>query len=149
MTVLLFKLIGGMGGLSGLFNLSQLAAVSVTRHGITMLIGAAMTVIMQSSSAAVATTLTPLHTGSINFEQAAAPPQTDRRRHPGAGNHPHYPGCPAMAEPHRIPHLAYLPVSGKPRCIQPSARGRNENGRSESMTSLRIQQRVDTDAVNG
>lgn len=61
-----------MGGLSGLFNLSQLPAAGVARHGITMLIGAAMTVIMQSSSAAVATTLTALHTGSINFEQAAA-----------------------------------------------------------------------------
>jgi len=61
-----------MGGLSGLFNLSQLPAVGVSRHGITMLIGAAMTVIMQSSSAAVATTLTALHTGSIHFEQAAA-----------------------------------------------------------------------------
>lgn len=35
-------------------------------------IGAVMTVVMQSSSAAVATTLAALHTGTINFEQAAA-----------------------------------------------------------------------------
>jgi phosphate:Na+ symporter len=35
-------------------------------------VGVAMTVVMQSSSAAVATTLTALHTGTIGFEQAAA-----------------------------------------------------------------------------
>ncbi len=35
-------------------------------------LGAAMTVVMQSSSAAVATTLTALHTGAIGLDQAAA-----------------------------------------------------------------------------
>ena len=41
-------------------------------HVLAMVIGMVMTVIMQSSSAAVATTLTALHTGTVNFEQAAS-----------------------------------------------------------------------------
>jgi phosphate:Na+ symporter len=36
-----------------------------------MAMGTVMTIIMQSSSAAVATMLTALHSGAVNFEQAA------------------------------------------------------------------------------
>lgn len=62
----------GMQGLSGVFNLAQLPAGGLAGHTIAMIIGLVMTLIMQSSSAAVATTLTALHTGAINFEQAAS-----------------------------------------------------------------------------
>lgn len=61
----------GMRGLSGVFNLAELPSTGVYRHLLTILIGLAMTAIMQSSSAAMATTLTALHTNAINFEQAA------------------------------------------------------------------------------
>ncbi|MCW5554289.1 MAG: Na/Pi cotransporter family protein [Verrucomicrobiae bacterium] len=62
----------GMAGLSGVFNLARLPAGGLLGHILAMVIGMVMTVIMQSSSAAVATTLTALHTGAINFEQAAS-----------------------------------------------------------------------------
>lgn len=61
-----------MRGLSEVFNLAKLPAGGLWGHLLAMIIGIAMTVIMQSSSAAVATTLTALHTGAINFEQAAS-----------------------------------------------------------------------------
>jgi phosphate:Na+ symporter len=61
-----------MEGMSGVFRLSELPSAGFLAHLLTMLIGAVMTVVMQSSSAAVATTLTALHTESINFEQAAS-----------------------------------------------------------------------------
>jgi len=61
-----------MRGLSGVFNLARLPAGGLWGHLLAMIIGIAMTVIMQSSSAAVATTLTALHTGAINFDQAAS-----------------------------------------------------------------------------
>jgi len=61
----------GMQGLSGVFNLAELQSTGVFRHILMVAIGIAMTVVMQSSSAAIATTLTALHTASINFEQAA------------------------------------------------------------------------------
>ena len=61
-----------MRGLSGIFDLAGLPAGGLAGHALAMLIGIVMTVIMQSSSAAVATTLTALHTGAINFEQAAS-----------------------------------------------------------------------------
>ncbi len=61
----------GMQGLSGVFNLAELPSTGVFRHIVMVVIGTAMTVVMQSSSAAIATTLTALHTASINFEQAA------------------------------------------------------------------------------
>jgi phosphate:Na+ symporter len=61
----------GMQGLSGVFNLAELPSTGVFRHILMVVIGTAMTVVMQSSSAAIATTLTALHTASINFEQAA------------------------------------------------------------------------------
>lgn len=62
----------GMQGLSGVFNLAKLPAGGLWGHLLAMVIGIVMTVIMQSSSAAVATTQTALHTGTINFEQAAS-----------------------------------------------------------------------------
>ncbi len=62
----------GMRGLSGVFNLAALPASGLMGHALAMAIGIAMTVIMQSSSAAAATVLTALHTGAVNFEQAAA-----------------------------------------------------------------------------
>lgn len=61
----------GMQGLSGVFNLAELPSTGVFGHLLTILIGLSMTVVMQSSSAAMATTLTALHTNAINFEQAA------------------------------------------------------------------------------
>ncbi|MBA4147846.1 MAG: Na/Pi cotransporter family protein [Verrucomicrobia bacterium] len=62
----------GMESLSGIFNLSKLSTGGIGGYLLAMLIGIVMTVIMQSSSAAVATTLTALHTGAVNFEQAAS-----------------------------------------------------------------------------
>lgn len=62
----------GMQGLSGVFNLARLPAGGLWGHVLAMVIGIVMTIIMQSSSAAVATTLTALHSGAINFEQAAS-----------------------------------------------------------------------------
>ncbi len=61
-----------MRGLSGVFDLARLPASGLVGHLLTMLIGIVMTVIMQSSSAAIATTLTALHTGAINFDQASS-----------------------------------------------------------------------------
>ena len=62
----------GMEGLAGLFDLAALPSAGFWAHLVIMGIGLAMTIIMQSSSAAVATTLTALYAGSINFEQAAS-----------------------------------------------------------------------------
>jgi phosphate:Na+ symporter len=62
----------GMQGLSGAFNLRILPSSGLWGHVLSMAIGIVLTVIMQSSSAAVATTLTALHTGAISFEQAAS-----------------------------------------------------------------------------
>lgn len=61
-----------MRGLSEVFDLSRLPGGGVLGHLLAMLLGIVMTVIMQSSSAAVATTLTALHTETINFDQAAS-----------------------------------------------------------------------------
>jgi len=52
--------------------LSSLPAEGLKAHLLAMLVGIVLTVAMQSSSAAVATTLTALHTGAVNFEQAAS-----------------------------------------------------------------------------
>jgi phosphate:Na+ symporter len=62
----------GMQGLAGVFNLARLPAGGLWGHTLALVIGIVLTVIMQSSSAAVATTLTALHSGAINFEQAAS-----------------------------------------------------------------------------
>ncbi len=61
----------GMEGLSGLFQLQRLTAEGLIGRLLMMLAGLMMTVVMQSSSAAVATALTALHSGSVHFEQAA------------------------------------------------------------------------------
>ncbi len=61
----------GMQTLSTMFSPSDLPGGGIGAHLLTMAVGAAMTVVMQSSSAAVATTLTALHTGTVDFERAA------------------------------------------------------------------------------
>jgi phosphate:Na+ symporter len=62
----------GMKVAGGIFKLSELPSSGLLGHVLTMLIGVAMTIVLQSSSAAVATTLTALHSGSVNFEQASS-----------------------------------------------------------------------------
>lgn len=62
----------GMRGISSHFDLAALPVGGLGAHLVVMLIGVLLTVLMQSSTAAVATTLTALHTGTINFEQGAA-----------------------------------------------------------------------------
>ncbi len=62
----------GMQDMSGLFRLSDLPTSGLLGHFLVMLVGIVLTVVMQSSSAAVATTLTALHSQAINFEQAAS-----------------------------------------------------------------------------
>ncbi len=62
----------GMRAFSSVFDFASLPAGGTKAHLLAMLIGVLMTVIMQSSSAAVATTLTALHTGAVNFDQAAS-----------------------------------------------------------------------------
>lgn len=62
----------GMRGLATVFNLANLPASGFMAHFITMAIGLALTAILQSSTAAIAMALTALHTGTINFDQAAA-----------------------------------------------------------------------------
>ena len=62
----------GMRGLSDMFSLASLPSGGLWSHFLVMLIGLAMTAVLQSSTAAIATTLTALHTGAINFDQAAA-----------------------------------------------------------------------------
>jgi phosphate:Na+ symporter len=61
-----------MRGLSGVFNLAHAQGGGFWGHLLAMVIGTAMTIIMQSSSAAVATVLTALHAEAINFDQAAS-----------------------------------------------------------------------------
>jgi len=62
----------GMQGLTAVVDFSKLPAANLPGHLLAMLMGVILTVLMQSSSAAVATTLTALHTGAVNFEQAAS-----------------------------------------------------------------------------
>jgi phosphate:Na+ symporter len=62
----------GMRGLSGLLSVADLPGGGFAAHLAALGVGVAMTVAMQSSSAAVATTLTALHAGAIQFEQAAS-----------------------------------------------------------------------------
>ncbi len=61
-----------MKGLSGVFRLHELPSAGFLGHLAAMAIGILLTIVMQSSSAAVATTLTALHAGSLNFDQAAS-----------------------------------------------------------------------------
>lgn len=62
----------GMRGLAGVFNFAQLPSGGYGASVLTMLFGLALTAVLQSSTAAIATTLTALHTATINFDQAAA-----------------------------------------------------------------------------
>ncbi len=62
----------GMRDFSGLFDLSRLPTHGLGGHAAVMLVGVLLTLIMQSSSAAVATTLTALHAGAVTFDQAAS-----------------------------------------------------------------------------
>jgi phosphate:Na+ symporter len=62
----------GMTGLSETIDMSRIPSKGLYGHFISMLIGAFLTIVMQSSSAAVATTLTALHSNTISFEQAAS-----------------------------------------------------------------------------
>ncbi|GAA3965464.1 Na/Pi symporter [Allohahella marinimesophila] len=61
-----------MGGLAEQVDLSQFSTAGIQARLMLVMIGAVMTVLMQSSSAAVATTLTALAAGTISVEQAAA-----------------------------------------------------------------------------
>lgn len=61
----------GMGGLAQSIDLSGLSQASLFDHIALVLLGALMTVLLQSSSAAVALTLTALHSGAIGLEQSA------------------------------------------------------------------------------
>lgn len=61
----------GMTGLSSMLNLESLQPDSWWHRILIMLIGTVMTVILQSSAAMVAATLTALDVGAISFEQAA------------------------------------------------------------------------------
>jgi phosphate:Na+ symporter len=62
----------GMAHLSDRFDPSQLPGETLGGRLLLVAMGAAMTVVLQSSSAAVATTLTALHGGAIDLTQAAA-----------------------------------------------------------------------------
>lgn len=61
----------GMSGLSNHIDLARLPTAGFSAHLIAMSIGIILTIVMQSSSAVVAASLTALHTGAVNFEQAA------------------------------------------------------------------------------
>lgn len=62
----------GMRGLAQDFDLKSLPSHGLQAHILAMLAGVVLTTLLQSSTAAVATTLTALHAGTIAFEQAAA-----------------------------------------------------------------------------
>lgn len=61
-----------MSGLTQHIDLSQYASSGMQARFILMLVGIGITILMQSSSAAIATTLTALAAGTISIEQAAA-----------------------------------------------------------------------------
>lgn len=61
----------GMAGLAHRIDLSPFSQPSLINHLWLMLIGAVMTVLLQSSSAAVALTLAALNSGAIGLEQSA------------------------------------------------------------------------------
>lgn len=62
----------GMTELSSVFNPADFPSGGIGARALLVLIGAAMTVVMQSSAAALATTLAALSGGTIGLEQAAA-----------------------------------------------------------------------------
>ncbi len=62
----------GMQGLADDFDFKSLPSSGVGAHVLAMLVGVLLTTLLQSSTAAVATTLTALHAGTVGMEQAAA-----------------------------------------------------------------------------
>lgn len=62
----------GMAGLQGIVDLGFIGADSLLGKLALMLVGALFTLITQSSTAGVISALAALHTGVVNFEQAAA-----------------------------------------------------------------------------
>lgn len=62
----------GMAGLNQHIDFSRIPSTGLFGHLLMILIGILLTVVMQSSSAAVATTLTALHASTLTFEQAAS-----------------------------------------------------------------------------
>ena len=62
----------GMRSLSGVFNLASLPQGGLGANLLILVFGLGLTAVLQSSTAAIALTLTALHTQNINFEQAAA-----------------------------------------------------------------------------
>jgi phosphate:Na+ symporter len=63
---------GGMQTLAERFDVAELRADTAPQRLLLVAVGAAMTVVMQSSSAAVATTLAALHSGGIGLDAAAS-----------------------------------------------------------------------------
>lgn len=61
-----------MSGLTGHVDLATLPVGGLGAHLIIMLIGLAMTALLQSSTAAIATTLTAVHAGAISLDQAGS-----------------------------------------------------------------------------
>ena len=62
----------GMQGVAEDFDLHTLPSEGFLAHFLAMLAGVLLTTLLQSSTAAVATTLTALHAGTLAFEQAAS-----------------------------------------------------------------------------
>lgn len=62
----------GMRGLSGAVDLASLPTGGLGARVLIVLFGLALTAVLQSSTAAIATTLTALHAQALNFDQAAA-----------------------------------------------------------------------------
>jgi phosphate:Na+ symporter len=62
----------GMRGLAQVFDFARLPSGGVGASLVALFIGLALTAVLQSSTAAIATTLAALHTEAINFDQAAA-----------------------------------------------------------------------------
>jgi len=62
---------GGMSGLAAQLDPSRFPGATFAGRILLVILGAVMTVVLQSSSAAVATTLTALHSGALQLEQAA------------------------------------------------------------------------------
>lgn len=61
----------GMSGITDLVDLGSLPSGGILPSLLTAMVGLVMTLLLQSSTAAVATTLTALHTNAISFDQAA------------------------------------------------------------------------------
>lgn len=61
-----------MTGITGHFDLATLPVGGLGAHLIIMLIGFALTTLLQSSTAAIATTLTAVHAGALSLDQAGS-----------------------------------------------------------------------------